>query len=136
MKKLKAIIWYKIKKRLSRRRSIDLKRAFTDLKENQIKIIEIANYLLANTESKLIFSSFSHVYFIEFKDVICKIGDEGIVITNGLYSYDISINPVIIEDIKHRFLKHIESKKRSVERKAVQKLSNSLSKVHEQILGL
>jgi hypothetical protein len=136
MKRLKAIIWYKIKKRLSKRRGIDLKRAFTELKENQRKILEITNFLLSNPSIKLIFSSFSHVYFIEYKDVICKIGDDGIVITNGLYSYDITINPVIIEDIRHRFLRHIESKKRSVERNIVQKLSNSLSKVHEQILGL
>lgn len=136
MKKLKAIIWYKIKKKLSHRRSIDLKKAFSSLKENQRKIIEITNHLMTRSESKLIFSTFSQRYFIEYKDIICKIDDENIVITNGLYSYDVSIDRVIIDNIRDRFLKHIESKKRSVEKKAVLKLSTSLSKVHEKILKM
>lgn len=136
MKKLRVIIWYKIKKYLANKRSKGLKKSFSSLKANQIKIIEITNYLICSSQTKLIYSNLTSTFFMEYKDVICKIDDDRIIITNGLYSYDISISPEIIADIRAKFLNNLESKKRHTERKIIEKLSSSLGKVHEQIISL
>ena len=135
MKRLRSLIWFKIKRRLSKRRNRDLQKAMKALKENQVKIIEITNYLLSSTETKLIFSSLTYVYFLEYREIICKIEDDRIILTNGLYSYDISVNVSIISDIRDRFLNRLESKKRSVEKRAMKKLSSSLSRIHDQIIA-
>ena len=136
MKKLRVIIWYKVKKYLAKRRSKELKKSFNSLKANQIKIIEITNYLIGSSQTKLIYSNLTSTFFMEYKDVVCKIDDDRIIITNGLYSYDISISPEIIADIRAKFLNNLESKKRHTERKIIEKLSSSLGKVHEQIISL
>ena len=136
MKKLKIIIWYKIKKYLANKRSKGLKKSFSGLKNNQIKIVEITNYLICSSQTRLIYSNLTSTFFMEYKDVICKIDDDRIIITNGLYSYDISINMEIIADLRVKFLNNLESKKRSTERKIIEKLSSSLGKVHEQLISL
>jgi hypothetical protein len=136
MKKLKIIIWYKIKKYLANKRSKGLKKSFNRLKDNQIKIVEITNYLICSNQTRLIYSNLTSTFFMEYKDVICKIDDDRIIITNGLYSYDISINMEIIADLRVKFLNNLESKKRSTERKIIEKLSSSLGKVHEQLISL
>jgi hypothetical protein len=136
MKKLKIIIWYRIKKYFANKRSKGLKKSFNKLKDNQIKIVEITNYLICSNQTRLIYSNLTSTFFMEYKDVICKIDDDRIIITNGLYSYDISINMEIIADLRAKFLNNLESKKRSTERKIIEKLSSSLGKVHEQIISL
>lgn len=135
MRKIKIAIWYRIKKFIGRRRKSDLRRATKGLKENQSKIISIANYLLSNPESKLVYSVVSGTFFIEYRDIICKIEIDRIIITNGLYSYDISIPLDISLDLSKRFLNHLESRKRSVEKKINQKLTSSLGKVYQQIIS-
>ena len=136
MKKIKSIIWYKVKKYLSRRRKSEFRKAVSCLKENQSKIVEIANYLMSHQDSKLVYSVISGTFFIEYKEIICRIESDRIIVTNGLYSYDISIPNVITYDLTKRFLNHLESRKRAVERKINQKLSSSLGRVHEQILSV
>lgn len=136
MKKIKSIIWYKVKKYLSRRRKSEFRKAIVSLKENQSKIVDIANYLMSHQESKLVYSVLSGTFFIEYKEIICRIESDRIIVTNGLYSYDISIPPVITYDLTKRFLNHLESRKRAVERKINQKLTSSLGRVHQQILSV
>lgn len=136
MKKIKSIILYRIKRYLSKRRKSDLRKALLELKENQSKIVEIANYLISHTDSKLVYSVLSGTFFIEYKEVICRIESDRIIVTNGLYSYDISIPTVIAYDLTKRFLNHLESRKRGVERKINLKLTSSLGKVHQQIVSV
>jgi hypothetical protein len=126
--------WYKIKRFLSKRRSSDFRKAKEFLSDDQTKILEITNYLISLPATDLTFSKLSETYFIEYDEVSCKIDDTKIVITNGLYSYEISLPGVIIVDIRDRFLRHIESRKNQVQKRINQKLSHTLSKVHEQIL--
>jgi hypothetical protein len=71
---------------------------------------------------------------MELRDVTCKIEKESIVITNGLYSYNISVNEVILFDFSKKYLNHLESRKRSADKKMVDKLTSSLGKVHEQLI--
>ena len=136
MKKIKTMIWHRIKRYLSRRRKFEFRKAISGLKENQSKIVDITNYLMSNKSSKLVYSSISETFFIEYKDVICRIESDRIIITNGLYSYDISIPHVITLDLTKRFLNHLESRKREVERKINLKLTSSLGKVHQQIVSV
>ena len=136
MKRIKSIILHRIKRYLSKRRKSDLKKALKELKENQSKIVEIANYLISHTDSKLVYSVLSGTFFIEYKDVICRIESDRIIVTNGLYSYDISIPTVIAYDLTKRFLNHLESRKRGVERKINFKLTSSLGRVHQQIMSI
>lgn len=136
MKKIKSIIWHKVKRYLSRRRKSEFRKAVAELKENQSKIVDIANYLMSHHESKLVYSVLSGTFFIEYKEVICRIESDRIIVTNGLYSYDISIPQVITYDLTKRFLNHLESRKRAVERKINQKLTSSLGRVHQQILSV
>lgn len=135
MRKIKSAIWYKIKRFLSHRRKSDLRKAKKSLKENQFKIIDIANYLIANPESKLVHSVISGTFFIEYREIICRIESDRIIVTNGLYSYDISVPIEINYDLSKRFLNHLESRKRAVERKINSKLTSSLGKVYEQIIS-
>jgi hypothetical protein len=135
MKKIKSIIWYKIKRYLSKKRKSELRKAKKGLKENQSKVVDIANYLMTNPESKLIHSVISGTFFIEYRDVICRIESDRIIITNGLYSYDISVPMEINFDLSKRFLNHLESRKRSVEKKINNKLTASLIRVHQQIIS-
>ena len=107
MKKIKSIIWYKIKRYLSKKRKSELRKAKKGLKENQSKVVDIANYLMTNPESKLIHSVISGTFFIEYRDVICRIESDRIIITNGLYSYDISVPMEINFDLSKRFLNHL-----------------------------
>jgi hypothetical protein len=134
MRKIKAVIFYRIKRYLSKRRKSELRKATKSLKENQSKIVDIANYLMRNPESKLIHSVISGTFFIEYKEVICRIESDRIVVTNGLYSYDISVPMDINYDLSKRFLNHLESRKRSVEKKINNKLTTSLTRVHQQII--
>jgi hypothetical protein len=134
MKRIKSIIWYRIKRYLSKRRKSELKKAKKGLKENQSKIVDIANYLMTNPESKLIHSVISGTFFIEYREIICRIESDRIIVTNGLYSYDISVPMDINFDLSKRFLNHLESRKRSVEKKINNKLTTSLTRVHEQII--
>ena len=136
MKRIKSIILHRIKRYLSKRRKSDLKKALKELKENQSKIVEIANYLISHTDSKLVYSVISGTFFIEYKEVICRIESDRIIVTNGLYSYDISIPTVIAYDLTKRFLNHLESRKRGVERKINFKLTSSLGRVHQQIMSI
>ena len=136
MKRIKSIILYRIKRYLSKRRKSDLRKALLELKENQSKIVEIANYLISHTDSKLVYSVLSGTFFIEYKEVICRIESDRIIVTNGLYSYDISIPTVIAYDLTKRFLNHLESRKRGVERKINFKLTSSLGRVHQQIMSI
>jgi hypothetical protein len=136
MKKIKAIIWYKIQRYLSKRRRSEFRKSISELKENQSKIVDIANYLMSHKGSKLVYSSISGTFFIEHKDVICRIESDRIIITNGLYSYDISIPIVITYDLTKRFLNHLESRKREVEKKINLKLTSSLGRVHQQIVSV
>jgi hypothetical protein len=136
MKRIKSIILHRIKRYLSKRRKSDLKKALRELKENQSKIVEIANYLISHTDSKLVYSVLSGTFFIEYKEVICRIESDRIIVTNGLYSYDISIPTVIAYDLTKRFLNHLESRKRGVERKINLKLTSSLGRVHQQIISI
>ena len=136
MKKLKAIIWYKIRRYLSRRRKSEFRKAIAGLKENQSKIVDITNYLMSHQESKLVYSVISGTFFIEYKEIICRIESDRIIVTNGLYSYDISIPSVITFDLTKRFLNHLESRKRAVERKINYKLTSSLGRVHQQIVSV
>lgn len=135
MRKIKSAIWYKIKRFLSHRRKSNLRKAIKSLKENQFKIIDIANYLIANPESKLVHSVISGTFFIEYREIICRIESDRIIVTNGLYSYDISVPIEINYDLSKRFLNHLESRKRAVERKINSKLTSSLGKVYEQIIS-
>jgi hypothetical protein len=132
--KLKGRIWFKIKRYISKRRSKDLKSAFKTLYSNQSKIIEIANYIMSHPDTKFIYSALSHSMYMELRDVTCKIEKESIVITNGLYSYNISVNEVILFDFSKKYLNHLESRKRSADKKMVDKLTSSLGKVHEQLI--
>jgi hypothetical protein len=136
MKKIKAMIWHRIKRYLSKRRKSELRKAISSLKENQSKIVDIANYLMSHKGSKLVYSAISGTFFIEHKDVICRIESDRVIITNGLYSYDISIPIVITLDLTKRFLNHLESRKREVERKINLKLTSSLGRVHQQIVSV
>jgi len=130
------MIWHRIKRYLSKRRKFEFRKAISGLKENQSKIVDIANYLMSNKGSKLVYSAISETFFIEYKDVICRIESDRIIITNGLYSYDISIPHAITLDLTKRFLNHLESRKRAVERKINLKLTSSLGKVHQQIISV
>ncbi len=116
MKKIKTIIWYKIKRYLSKRRKSDFRKELLGLKENQSKIVDIANYLMSHKDSKLVYSVISGTFFIEYNDVICRIESDRIIVTNGLYSYDISIPTVITYDLTRKFLNHLESRKRSLKK--------------------
>jgi hypothetical protein len=136
MKKIKTIIWYKIKRYLSKRRKSDFRKELLSLKENQSKIVDIANYLMSHSDSKLVYSVISGTFFIEYKDVICRIESDRIIVTNGLYSYDISIPTVIAYDLTRKFLNHLESRKRAVERRINGKLTSSLGRVHQQIISV
>jgi hypothetical protein len=136
MKKIKLLIWYKLKRYLSHRRKSDLRKATKSLKENQSKIVDIANYLMSNPDSKLIHSFISGTFFIEYKEVICRIESDRIIVTNGLYSYDISVPIEINLDLSKRFLNHLESRKRAVEKKINYKLTSSLGKVYQQIISI
>jgi hypothetical protein len=136
MKKIKTIIWYKIKRYLSKRRKSDFRKELLGLKENQSKIVDIANYLMSHPDSKLVYSVISGTFFIEYKDVICRIESDRIIVTNGLYSYDISIPTVIAYDLTRKFLNHLESRKRAVERRINGKLTSSLGRVHQQIISV
>jgi hypothetical protein len=130
------MIWHRIKRYLSKRRKSELRKAISSLKENQSKIVDIANYLMSHKGSKLVYSAISGTFFIEHKDVICRIESDRVIITNGLYSYDISIPIVITLDLTKRFLNHLESRKREVERKINLKLTSSLGRVHQQIVSV
>lgn len=132
--RLKGRIWFKIKRYISKRRSKDLKTAFKTLYSNQSKIIEIANYIMSHPDTKFVYSALSNSMYMELRDVICKIERDSIVITNGLYSYNISVSHVIIYDFYKKYLNHLESRKRSIDKKIVDKLTSSLGKVHEQLI--
>jgi hypothetical protein len=136
MKRIKVILWYKIKKYLAKRKIKDLKKATESLNKNQSMIISIANFIMANSNSKLFYSPMTVTYFMEYSDVVCKIDDDRIIITNGLYSYDISIPAIIIYDVRERFVNHLESRKKSVEKRILQKMNSSLGKVYEQIVTM
>jgi hypothetical protein len=136
MKRLKVILWYKIKRYLAKRKIKDLKKAIDSLNQNQTMIISIANFIMSNGKSKLFYSPLTITYFMEYNDVLCKIDDDRIIITNGLYSYDIAIPHIIIYDVRERFISHLESRKKQIERKVSGKMNSSLTKVYEQITSL
>jgi hypothetical protein len=136
MKRLKVILWYKIKRYLTKRKISDLKKAIDSLNQNQIMIISIANFIMSNGKSKLFYSPLTITYFMEYNDVLCKIDDDRIIITNGLYSYDIAIPHIIIYDVRERFISHLESRKKQIERKISGRMNSSLTKVYEQITSL
>jgi hypothetical protein len=136
MKRLKVILWYKIKRYLTKRKISDLKKAIDSLNQNQTMIISIANFIMSNGQSKLFYSPLTITYFMEYNDVLCKIDDDRIIITNGLYSYDIAIPHIIIYDVRERFISHLESRKKQIERKVSGKMNSSLTKVYEQITSL
>jgi len=136
MKRLKVILWYKIKRYLTKRKISDLKKAIDSLNQNQTMIISIANFIMSNGKSKLFYSPLTITYFMEYNDVLCKIDDDRIIITNGLYSYDIAIPHIIIYDVRERFISHLESRKKQIERKVSGKMNSSLTKVYEQITSL
>lgn len=136
MKKLGVILWYKIKRYLAKRKIKDLKKAIDSLNQNQTMIISIANFIMSNGESKLFYSPLTITYFMEYNDVLCKIDDDRIIITNGLYSYDIAIPHIIIYDVRERFISHLESRKKQIERKISGRMNSSLTRVYEQITSL
>ena len=136
MKRLKVIVWYKIKRYLAKRKISDLKKAINSLNQNQTMIISIANFIMSNGQSKLFYSPLTITYFMEYNDVLCKIDDDRIIITNGLYSYDIAIPHIIIYDVRERFINHLESRKKQIERKISGRMNSSLTRVYEQITSL
>jgi hypothetical protein len=136
MKRLKVILWYKIKRYLAKRKIKDLKKAIDSLNQNQTMIISIANFIMSNGQSKLFYSPLTITYFMEYNDVLCKIDDDRIIITNGLYSYDIAIPHIIIYDVRERFISHLESRKKQIERKISGRMNSSLTRVYEQIISL
>lgn len=136
MKKLRVILWYKIKRYLAKRKIKDLKKAIDSLNQNQTMIISIANFIMSNGESKLFYSPLTITYFMGYNDVLCKIDDDRIIITNGLYSYDIAIPHIIIYDVRERFISHLESRKKQIERKISGRMNSSLTRVYEQITSL
>jgi hypothetical protein len=136
MKRLKVILWYKIKRYLAKRKISDLKKAINSLNQNQTMIISIANFIMSNGQSKLFYSPLTITYFMEYNDVLCKIDDDRIIITNGLYSYDIAIPHIIIYDVRERFISHLESRKKQIERKISGRMNSSLTRVYEQITSL
>lgn len=136
MKRLRVILWYKIKRYLAKRKIKDLKKAFDSLNQNQTMIISIANFIMSNGQSKLFYSPLTITYFMEYNDVLCKIDDDRIIITNGLYSYDIAIPHIIIYDVRERFISHLESRKKQIERKISGRMNSSLTRVYEQITSL
>ena len=129
-------MWYKIKRYLAKRKIKDLKKAIDSLNQNQTMIISIANFIMSNGESKLFYSPLTITYFMEYNDVLCKIDDDRIIITNGLYSYDIAIPSIIIYDVRERFISHLESRKKQIERKISGRMNSSLTRVYEQIISL
>jgi len=136
MKRLRVILWYKIKRYLAKRKIRDLKKAIDSLNQNQTMIISIANFIMSNGQSKLFYSPLTITYFMEYNDVLCKIDDDRIIITNGLYSYDIAIPHIIIYDVRERFISHLESRKKQIERKISGRMNSSLTRVYEQITSL
>jgi hypothetical protein len=136
MKRLRVILWYKIKRYLAKRKIKDLKKAIDSLNQNQTMIISIANFIMSNGQSKLFYSPLTITYFMEYNDVLCKIDDDRIIITNGLYSYDIAIPHIVIYDVRERFINHLESRKKQIERKISGRMNSSLTRVYEQITSL
>lgn len=136
MKRLRVILWYKIKRYLAKRKIKDLKKAVDSLNQNQTMIISIANFIMSNGQSKLFYSPLTITYFMEYNDVLCKIDDDRIIITNGLYSYDIAIPHIVIYDVRERFINHLESRKKQIERKISGRMNSSLTRVYEQIASL
>ena len=136
MKRLRVILWYKIKRYLAKRKIKDLKKAVDSLNQNQTMIISIANFIMSNGQSKLFYSPLTITYFMEYNDVLCKIDDDRIIITNGLYSYDIAIPHIVIYDVRERFISHLESRKKQIERKISGRMNSSLTRVYEQITSL
>ena len=136
MKRLKVTLWYKIKRYLAKRKISDLKKAINSLNQNQTMIISIANFIMSNGQSKLFYSPLTITYFMDYNDVLCKIDDDRIIITNGLYSYDIAIPHIIIYDVRERFISHLESRKKQIERKISGRMNSSLTRVYEQITSL
>ena len=72
MKKIKTMIWHRIKRYLSRRRKFEFRKAISGLKENQSKIVDITNYLMSNKSSKLVYSSISETPSFWFMYFLCE----------------------------------------------------------------
>lgn len=133
--RLKHKIWFRIKRYLSRSRKSDLRKAFKTIQSNQAKIIDIVNFLMTNQETKFVYSALSNAMYMEYKDVVCKIEQESIIITNGLYSYNISVSSAITVDLAKKYYNHLESRKRSTDKRIIEKLTSSLGKVHSQLIS-
>ena len=127
---------FKIKKIIARRRNRHLHYSLLHLKNRQISALKIFDYLLSNKKSHVVYSAVADNYYIEYKGIICKIDDTRLIITNGLYWYDVPMPYSIISNSKRKFIKNVESRKRMLDGKINNKLASSLEKVYKDIISL
>jgi hypothetical protein len=129
------IIAGKIKRRIAKRRTKYLKAAILSLSDGQKNALRIYEYLINNKDTDLVYSVISDRYYMEYKNIIFKICDSNIVITNGVYWYDLQFPDIIIASIKQRFLKNLESRKRILDRKCESKLKSSMETVYKEMIS-
>lgn len=127
---------FKFKKIIARRRNRSLDYSLSHLSEGQRSALKIFNYLLSNKKSHSIYSSVADNYYIEYKGIICKIHDVRLIITNGEYWYDVPMPYSIISNLRKKFVKNSESRKRILESKINNKLTSSIEKVYKEMVLL
>jgi hypothetical protein len=132
--KFKKIFSFRIKRYLVKKRARKFKETLKSSSESQKKALEICNFMLSKKETVLIYSGISDDYLMEYRGILCKIDDGVIVISDGFYSYDIRANHEILLNIKRKFLTHLESRKKLIEKNIERKITKSLEKLHQNLL--
>lgn len=133
--KLKKIVAFRIKRYLAKKRIRKFKETLRSSSESQKRALDVCNFLLSKKETVLIYSGISDDYLMEYRGILCKIDDGVIVISDGFYSYDIRANHEILTSIKRKFLSHLESRKKAIEKNIERKIARSLEKIHEDLLN-
>lgn len=129
------IITGKIKRKLAKRRIRSRESYSQSLNEGQKNILKIYDYIINDHESDLFYSLISDTCYIQHKEVTIKICDGSIILTNGIYWYNVEIPIPIIAQTRQRFLRNLESRRRVLQKACDYKLKESTEKIYQDLTG-
>jgi len=103
------------------------------LSTEQLQIGEICKLLILDPDSDLLIAPVSGAYYIKNGELFCKIDYGRILLINGKYSYDITINPDFILGIRNLFCQNLEARRRKMELQMLQNIRKSLGTIYTDL---
>jgi hypothetical protein len=135
VKNIKNTIWRFLRNRFLRTyvRIIQRVDKKENLSEKQINSVRIMKRMIVSSESEIVISPSTGVFYITWRDIFLKFYGERVQIINGKYFYEVSLSFNQQQDVQRFYRQHMEKKIVKIEKSVVERTNRSFNNILSEI---